>query len=113
MAKKFQVRHVDDRLVALAVTLQRPDGTAVDLTSLTVKFKMVDAQGNVVLAATSTGVTVTTAASGQCQYDFTAADVDVKGTFYGYFTTTDGSGLVDTFPAKSQDLEIEINPDSK
>lgn len=108
MSIQRQTRHIDDTEVAIAATLQRPDGTAVDLTSLTTRFKMVDTQGTVKVAETSDNVTVTDATNGKCQYDPQAADVDTAGTFYGYFTTEDGSGNKDTFPANKGGLEIVI-----
>ena len=107
MSKQTHHRHVDDTEVALAATLQRPDGTAVDLTDLTVRFKMVTEKGvsKVAETAATKGDDPTT---GQCQYSFQAADVDTAGRFYGYFTTEDGSGNKDTFPVVQGDLEIRI-----
>lgn len=112
MAVQSHRRHLGDTEVVLAATLQRPDETAVDLTGLTVKFKMVSAEdGTEKIAATATGISVTDASAGECQYQFSAAGVDTEGTYYGYFTVTDGSGHVDTFPAETGDLEIIIMPD--
>lgn len=85
--------------------------TAVNLTGLTVKFKMVDESGTVVVAETQTGVSVVTAASGTVNYDFSAAGVDVAGTYYGYFVVYD-SGESDHFPVRSRDLKIRIDDDS-
>lgn len=106
------IRHVGDTEVALAATLQRPDGTAVDLTSLTVRFKMVDTAGSVKVAETDSNVSVTDAANGQCQYNFQSADVDTAGTYYAYFTAEDGSGNKDTFPAATGGLRIVNSGDS-
>lgn len=110
MTVERQVRHVGDTLVAIAASLKRPDGTAVDLSDLTVKFKMKDAQGNVKVALTETNVTVTDAEAGECQYDPQAADVDTAGTFYAYFVTEDAAGNKDTFPARTGDFEVIIMP---
>ena len=85
--------------------------TAVNLTGLTVKFKMVDESGTVVVAETQTGVSVVTAASGTVNYDFSAAGVDAAGTYYGYFVVYD-SGESDHFPVRSRDLKIRIDDDS-
>lgn len=113
MSVDRQYRHIDDTLTAIAVTLQRPDGTAVDLTSLTVRFMMVLAQdGTVKVAETASNVSVTDASNGQCQYDPQAVDVDTAGTYYAYFTAEDGSSNKDTFPAKTGDFEIIILPTS-
>ena len=112
MSVQTQTRHVGDTEVAIAVTLQRPDGTAVNLTSLTVKFKMVSLQGTTKVAETASNVSTTDATAGECQYDPQAADVDTEGSYNAYFTTTDGSGNKDTFPAEKGELVIKFEADS-
>lgn len=72
-------------------------GTAVDLTGLTVQFRMEAADGTQVQDWTATGVTVVSAANGQVQYDFAAANVATAGVYYGWFRVGDGSEW-DTFP---------------
>ncbi len=115
MAEQTHKRHIDDTRTVLPVTLSQPNAagtnTAVNLTGLTVKFKMVDKYGVDVVAATTTGVTVTTAASGECQYDFSSAGVDTAGKYYAYFTVTD-TGETDHFPAEGRDLVIQIYDDA-
>jgi hypothetical protein len=111
MAKQIHSRHLGDTEVAIAATLQRPDGTAVDVTNLTVRFKMVDLGGTVKVAETADNVSVTDASNGACQYDPQAADVNTAGTYHGYFTAEDGSGNKDTFPVVRGDLEVRIYPD--
>jgi hypothetical protein len=87
--------------------------TAVDLTGLTVQFKLVNAAtGATEIALTSTGVTVTTAATGQVQYDFSAAGVDTAGVYWGTFVVTQ-SGETDAFPVRTQDLRILIDSDTQ
>lgn len=99
-------------MTAIAVTLKRPDGTVVDLTGKTVKFEMYGlADGDTKVAETSTGVTVTSATDGECQYDPVAADVDTPGTYFAYFTVT-SSSKKDTFPVHEGYLEIIIDPDT-
>ena len=78
MTQVIHRRRVGDTRTVLPVTLQQPDSAGVlqpvNLTGLTLQFKMVNAAtGATKIALTSTGVTVTTAASGQAQYDFGAA----------------------------------------
>lgn len=111
MAGQTQKRHVGDTRIAIAATLKRPDGTAVNLTGLTVKFKMVDSQGTVTVAETTTNVTVTSAAAGQVQYDPQAADVDTAGTYYAYFTVYSGTDF-EHFPVHRGEFVIEIMGDS-
>lgn len=112
MSAQIQYRHVGDTQVAIAAQLVRPGGTPVDLTSLTVKFKMVTNAGVSKVAETANNVTVSNAAAGQCEYAPQAADVNTAGTFYAYFTTLDGSNRVDTFPCVNGDLRIAIKADS-
>jgi hypothetical protein len=109
VTKRIQTRQVGDRITAIATTLQRPDGTAVNTTNLTVRFTMVDSEdGSVKVAETDTNVTVNSATAGEVEYAPVAADVDTEGIYYGYFTTEDANGKKDTFPAAKGDLEIDI-----
>lgn len=111
MAAQEHTRHVGDTEVALAVTLQRPAGTPVDLTSLTTKFKMLSSEGATVVAATTSNVTVTDSTAGECQYDFQAVDVAAAGRHFAYFITTDASSNIDTFPVVRADLTVIFEPD--
>jgi hypothetical protein len=100
----------------LPVALVQPNTsgvlTAVDLTGLTVQFKMLNAAtGTTEIALTSTGVTVTTAATGQVQYDFSGAGVDTAGVYWGTFVVTQGSET-DSFPVIQKDLKIIIDSDT-
>lgn len=106
--------HINDTATTIAAQLKRKNAagtlTAVDLTGLTVKFKMVDRDGTAVIAETAAGVTVTDASNGKVTYDFQAADVDVAGEYYGYFVVYTGSEG-DTFPVKRRDLKIVVHAD--
>lgn len=108
MAVQTLTRQVGDTQIAIAAALKRDDGTVAPTTGLTVKFAMVDGQGNVKVAETTSNVTATDAAAGLVQYDPQDADVDTAGIFYGYFITQDGSGKQDTFPVEKGDFRIEI-----
>jgi hypothetical protein len=107
-------RHIGDLRTVLPVTLVQPNAsnvlTAVNLTGLTVKFKMVDEAGTAIVAETQTGVTVVTAASGTVNYDFSSAGVTTAGTYYGYFVVYD-SGEADHFPVQSRGLKIRFDSD--
>lgn len=111
MSQQRHDRHVNDTEVALATTLTRPGGTAVDLTDLTVKFKMVANDDTVKVAETDANVTVTDASEGEVEYAFQAADVDTVGTYHAYFVVIDGSGNRDTFPVHEDYLEVKIYGD--
>ena len=117
MTQQTHRRRVGDTRTALPVALVQPNTsgvlTAVDLTGLTVQFKMLNAAtGTTEIALTSTGVTVTTAASGQAQYDFSGAGVDTAGVYWGTFVVTQG-GETDAFPVRMQDLRILIDSDTQ
>lgn len=111
MAIQIQVRQKGDLRIALAVTLKRPGvggaaPTVVDLTSLTLNFRMCTALGVDKVAQTASNVTVTDATAGQVKYTFQADDVDTPGTFHAYFIITDDGD--DTFPVVAGDLQVEI-----
>jgi subtilase family serine protease len=101
----------------LPVTLQQPDSSgtlaAMNLTGLTVTFKMINAaDGTTKIAATSTGVTVVTAASGTVNYDFSSGGVDAAGVYWGTFLVTE-SGQTDAVPVRQKDLRIIIDSDTQ
>ena len=100
-------RAVGDTLAKLAVTIQN-NGTARDLTGLTVKFYMVDDEGNVAIAPTAATVTDDTA--GQVEYDFTALQVAEEGEFYGWFKVYGGVAGTepDTYPDDEDGIHIVI-----
>ena len=117
MTQQTHRRRVGDTRTVLPVALAQPNTsgvlTAVDLTGLTVQFKMVNAAtGATEIALTSSGVTVTTAASGQAQYDFSGTGVDTAGVYWGTFVVTQSSET-DAFPVRMQDLRILIDSDTQ
>ena len=117
MTQQTHRRRVGDTRTVLPVALVQPNTsgvvTAVDLTGLTVQFKLVNAATSATeIALTSTGVTVTTAATGQVQYDFSSAGVDTAGVYWGTFVVTQ-SGETDAFPVRTQDLRILIDSDTQ
>lgn len=117
MSQQIHRRRVGDTRTVLPVALVQPNAsgvlTAVDLTGLSVQFKMVNAAtGATEIALTSTGVTVTTAASGQVQYDFSAAGVDAAGVYWGTFVVAQSSET-DSFPVIQKDLKIIIDSDTQ
>jgi len=108
MSEDRAPRQVGDTRIALAATLTRPDGTAVDLTALTTKFCMVTNQGETKVAETENYISIIDATAGQLSYTFQDADVDTAGIFYAYFIVEDGSGNQDSFPAVTGDFEVDI-----
>jgi hypothetical protein len=85
----------------------------VDLTGMTVEFKMINrADNSVAIEQTATGVTVTSAATGQVQYDFSASGVDTAGIYNAWFVVTD-SGETDHFPVRQDGLRVLIDSDTQ
>ena len=110
MSVQEQHRQVGDTRTALACTLKQ-NNTAVDLTSLTVTFQMVDPEDESdVISETSTGVTVTDASAGQVKYTFSAAGVANEGTFYAYFRAATAGSAKDTFPVVTGEMRVVIHP---
>ena len=117
MSQTVHRRHVTDTRTLLSVTLQQPNSagtlTAVDLTGLTVKYKMLNrADGTTTIAETTTGVTVVTAASGTVNYDFSAAGVLTAGIFNGFFVVY-ASSETDHFPVRVDGLRVMIDSDTQ
>lgn len=104
-------RHITDTRTLLSVTLQQKNSggvlEAVNLTGLTVKFKMINAAGTSIIAETITGVQVSNAAAGQVDYVFPSLSVATAGNYYGYFVVYDGNDK-DHFPVVAKELIIEI-----
>ena len=106
MAIQTQTRQIGDTRTAIAATMTRPDGTVVDLSGLSVEFRMCTAKGVDKVAQTALNVTVTDAAAGEVQYSPQAADVDTVGVFHAYFIiTTTGD---DTFPVEQGAFQIKF-----
>jgi len=117
MTQQTHRRRVGDLRTVLPVTLKQPDSAGdlqvVDLTGKTVTFKMINAaDGTTKISATSTGVTVVTAASGTVNYDFSSGGVDEAGVFWGTFIVTE-SAETDSFPVMQQGLKIIIDSDTQ
>lgn len=117
MTAQTHRRRVGDLRTVLPVTIEQPNesgvNTAVNLTGMTVEFKMVNAaDGTTKITQTSTGVTVVTAASGTVNYDFSSGGVDEAGVFYGTFVITE-STQTDHVPVKQKDLKIVIDSDTQ
>jgi hypothetical protein len=117
MTAQIHRRRVGDLRTVLPVTLQQPDSSgvlaAINLTGLTVTFKMINAAtGATKIAATSTGVSVVSAAAGTVNYDFSSGGVDAAGVFWGTFLVTE-SGQTDAVPVRQKDLKIIIDSDTQ
>lgn len=115
MKQETRRRHVNDTRSVLSAALKQDNELGVEsvvpLTGKTVKFKMVDATGAVVIAETETGVTVESAADGKVYYTFSESEVGTSGTYYAYFVVYDDTKK-DHFPVQGRGLKIRIDGDA-
>ena len=112
MSIKHKNWRIGDTRTPLYVLLQQENeaGTlaAVDLTGLTVSVRIVDgATGTVIVAATSTGVTVTDAAAGKVTYTLPDAAVVAAGYLFVSFIVT-SAGKTDHFPVLHNELQLRV-----
>ena len=102
-----------DSLTPLSVQLTQPDenGNAVavnlsTISSLVIKFIMTDSEGDIVIAETTHGVTIVTAADGLVQYEFEEVDV-VAGEYDAWFRVYSGTKF-DTYPSDGGSLKVRV-----
>jgi len=102
--KIYHHHTVDDTLTPLGFRLRRRSTTgeweAVNLTGMTVEFRMVDEDGTAVVSDEEIGITITDATNGEGHYDFDDSDVGEAGVYYAWIRVVDPVTLeVDTYPA--------------
>ena len=118
MSQEPHDRRVGDTRKPLSVTMKQKNAagvsTVVDLTGLaTPQFMMVNAaDGTTKIAATTTGVTVESAAAGTVSYLFSAGGVDEAGVFWGTFIVTESS-RTDHIPRAYDGLKIVFDSDTQ
>lgn len=86
-------------LPALASTLQKSDGTAIDLTASDVTVTMTSASGSVVI--NEQAVQVISATAGTVQYNWQTGDLDTAGDYNLEFTVTYDAGGVLKVPSRN------------
>lgn len=96
MTLSFSVVQNNDIQIEMAVT--REDGTIIDLTGCTIKWALVDTDGNIKASkSTVSGITITDATSGEFTIFVDKEDIDdYTGTFIHEAVITDTSGNVST-----------------
>lgn len=87
-----------DRLPALRVALLDANGTAIDVTSATVTFRMRDARTKALKVAAGTCTKPNGGADGVVQYAWAAGDTDTVGAYEGEFACSFAGPLVQTVP---------------
>ena len=98
----------NDTSPQIAATLQDGDGSAIDLTSATVKFHM-----KKIGAATATvdaNATILNANTGSVKYAWVSPDTATAGSFLAEFEVTYTNGGIETFP-NDQSIAILITED--
>lgn len=96
-------RAVGDTLSQLTTQLTIGD-EPYDLNGFTVQFKMTDLSGNIIIAQTATGITISDHDEGLVEYDF--PNGIPAGTYRGFFVVLDGLSEVDTLPTRDEGIEI-------
>jgi uncharacterized protein YfaS (alpha-2-macroglobulin family) len=96
-----------DTSPSLRATLQNANGTAINLTSATVRFHMKSLDGTVVL---DKAMTVTTPLSGIVTYNWQTGDTATAGTYFAEFEVTYADLSIETFP-NTGNLPIVITPE--
>ena len=105
-----------DSLTPLGATLKRRNTAgrlvAVDLTGAVVSAIVRDLYGVEVIAETTTGVSVTSAADGQVSYDFPTPPANLPDGWYfvqfRVYGTGAEAGEYDTYPAPDPKLRMRV-----
>lgn len=96
-----------DTSPSVSATLTGAGGTAQNLTGATVRFKMRNRLGAVVINAVCA---IVSAAAGTVRYDWQPADTAVAGYYEAEFEVTLAGGAIGTFPNAGFHT-VEIVPD--
>ena len=92
---------------SLAGTATDSNDASIDISGATVRFHMLDTDGNTVVDAAAT---IASGPAGTMRYDWAAADTDVAGGFRGECEVTYADGTIETFPNTSY-IPIRIYED--
>jgi hypothetical protein len=92
-----------DQLPELEATLERKDGTAVDLTGCSVSLVWV----NRTTGARKSGNAVVVSTAGDVKYSWVSGDLPVPGDYQAEWVATYPDGKTETFPNYSY-IEIKV-----
>jgi hypothetical protein len=110
MAVTYYVKR-GDTSPAVTDTLEDSSGTAVNLTSATVKFAMTTFTGTVIVNGTATGPNGGALDNtGQVQYQWVSADTASAGQYWAEWQVTFSNGQIETWPNNDQAI-VNITPD--
>ena len=84
----------DDVGVEIDFTINDKDGTAIDISGLTITFKM--SKERATTNKVSSSCTITDGASGECTYTFSSGDLDTYGDYIAELEVNFGGGVIKT-----------------
>jgi hypothetical protein len=99
----------NDTAPSIRATLKDGSDAAVNLTGATVKFHMRTVFGNTTKIDATANI-IAPETNGVVQYNWTTADTNTPGTFFGEFEVTHSDGTVETFPNNSF-VTVEVTED--
>lgn len=97
----------NDTVPSIRATLQNGNGDPVDLINASVRFHMRAIGAN---TAVDAAAVVVSAAAGIVQYNWTATDTDIIGSYQAEFEVTYPDSTVETFPNDGY-IRVEIIDD--
>lgn len=103
---EFYIRQTRTAPIIRAV-LKDQGGDPIDLSGATVTFRLVAADGTVIVDGGA--VTVNDASGGDVQYAWQSGDTDDKGVFSGFFDVAFAGGADDTIPTPGR-IRVIIEP---
>lgn len=95
-----------DRSPSIVELLKNGDGSPIDLTGASVRFRMSRGNGTVIVDAVAN---IDDEATGQVSYDWADGDTDLVGTFFREWQVTLPSGLPVTVPSDRFGYEVSIS----
>jgi hypothetical protein len=93
-----------DTAPAITAVLLDGRGNPVSLVAATVKFKMMDQAGTVIVNATAAADPNQVANTGHVSYNWAIGDLDTEGVYLAEWEVTFLNGTVETFPNKDYDV---------
>lgn len=93
----------------IRIQCQDDGGNPVDLSGATAKFLMREVDSDT--TKVDSAATITDAANGKVQYEWSSSDTDTAGDFEAEFEITYGDSTVETFPNADSYIEVKISDD--